>query len=52
MNMNTIKQELNKKIGKMSREDFDKFIEGLEKTYLKTHNGWYDDYCRIPKEKW
>ena len=35
MNFNTIKQELNKKIKKMSEEDFLKFIEELKRIYYK-----------------
>ena len=38
MNMNTIKQELHKKIARMSRSSFDKFISDLEKCYRKTHS--------------
>lgn len=52
MNMNTIKQELNKKIKRMDRRALDKFIDWLNLTYLKTHNGWYDDYTRIPEDQW
>lgn len=33
MNFNTIKQELNKKIKRMSEEDFQKFIEELKRIY-------------------
>ena len=36
MNFNTIKQELNKKIKKMSEEDFQKFIEELKRIYYKS----------------
>lgn len=35
MNFNTIKQELNKKIKRMSEEDFQKFIEELERIYYE-----------------
>lgn len=35
MNFNTIKQELNKKIKKMSEEDFQKFIKELKRIYYK-----------------
>ena len=35
MNFNTIKQELNKKITKMSEEDFQKFIKELKQIYYK-----------------
>ena len=35
MNFNSIKQELNKKIKKMSEEDFQKFIKELERIYYK-----------------
>lgn len=33
MNFNTIKQELNKKIKRMSEQDFQKFIEELKRIY-------------------
>lgn len=35
MNFNTIKQELNKKIKRMSEEDFQKFIRELNQIYYK-----------------
>lgn len=35
MNFNSIKQELNKKIKKMSEEDFQKFIKELKRIYYK-----------------
>lgn len=35
MNFNTIKQELNKKIKKMSEEDFQNFIKELKRIYYK-----------------
>lgn len=35
MNFNTIKQELNKKIKKMSEKDFQKFIKELNRIYYK-----------------
>ena len=35
MNFNTIQQELNKKIKKMSEEDFKKFIAELKRIYYK-----------------
>lgn len=38
MNMNTIVQELRKKIALMDRASFDKFIKSLEDIYEKTHN--------------
>lgn len=37
MNMNTIKQELHKKIARMDRDSFNKFISDLENCYIKTH---------------
>ena len=37
MNFNTVKQELNKKIKKMSKEDFIKFIDELKCIYYKAH---------------
>lgn len=43
MNMNTIKQELHKKIARMSRRSFDDFILDLEKCYRKTHGQDPDD---------
>ncbi len=43
MNMNTIKQELYKKIPRMSRSSFDEFILDLEKHYRKTHGQDPDD---------
>ncbi len=36
MNFNTIKQELNKKIKRMSEKDFRNFIIELERIYYKT----------------
>ncbi len=44
MNFNTTKQELNKKIKKMSEEDFIKFIEELKRIY-------YKDKDKIAKER-
>jgi len=38
MNFNTIKQELNKKIKKMSKNDFNNFISELKRVYYKGHN--------------
>ena len=38
MNFNTIKQELNKKIKRMSQEDFEKFVAELKKIYYKSHS--------------
>ena len=35
MNFNTIKQELNKKINRMSEKDFRNFIIELERIYYK-----------------
>ena len=35
MNFNTVKQELHKKIKKMSKEDFIKFIDELKRIYYK-----------------
>lgn len=35
MNFNTIKQELNKKIKRMSEEDFQKFIKELKRIYYR-----------------
>ena len=35
MNFNTIKQELNKKIKRMSEKDFLKFIKELKRIYYK-----------------
>lgn len=35
MNMNTITQELNKKIKKMSENDFKNFITELKRVYYK-----------------
>ena len=43
MNMNTIKQELYKKIARMSRSSFNNFILDLEKHYRKTHGQDPDD---------
>ena len=37
MNFNTVKQELYKKIKKMSKEDFIKFIDELKRIYYKAH---------------
>ena len=44
MNFNTIKQELNKKIKKMSEEDFQKFIKELKHIY-------YKDKVFMPREE-
>ena len=41
MNFNTIKQELHKKIKKMSEEDFVKFLEDLKRIYYK-HRKMYE----------
>lgn len=38
MNFNTIKQELYKKMKKMSKEDFYNFITELTLIYYKAHN--------------
>lgn len=35
MNFNSIKQELNKKIKKMSQKDFENFITELKRIYYK-----------------
>lgn len=37
MNMNTIVQELNKKLKKMSKEDFEKFVSEMIRVYEKQH---------------
>ena len=37
MNMNTITQELNKKIKRMSEEDLKKYIENMYKVWEKSH---------------
>ena len=45
MNFNTIKQELNKKIKKMSEDDFNNFISELKRIYYKGkgHNSESED---------
>lgn len=37
MHFNTIQQELNKKIKRMSEDDFKKFIAELKHIFYKTH---------------
>lgn len=45
MNFNTIKQELYKKIKKMSKDDFNNFIIKLKQIYYKAHHSaiWEKD---------
>lgn len=43
MNMNTIMQELHKKIKRMDRKAFNNFILKLEKIYMDTHGQNSDD---------
>ena len=45
MNFNTIKQELNKKIKRMSEEDFQKFIKELKRIYYGSKDGKEDQEC-------
>lgn len=54
MNMNTITQELNKKLEKMSPEDFGKFILKLIRVYEKHHGyGIQNEFTFYRKDvKW
>lgn len=50
MNFNTIKQELNKKIKKMSEEDFQKFIKELKRIYYKDKPKPWEMQYELSKE--
>lgn len=49
MNMNTITQELNKKISKMSKDDFNNFIERLYKVWYKHHKSEISMHIHLSK---
>lgn len=38
MNINTLKQELNKKLPRMSEEDLIKFVYELRRVWMNSHN--------------